>query len=35
VARDDIFRVLLGPAFPGHKTHFHFDVAPWRLVDIW
>ena len=35
VAREDIFRVLLGPAFPGHKTHFHFDVAPWRLVDIW
>ena len=35
VARKDIFRVLLGPSFPGHKTHFHFDVAPWRLVDIW
>jgi hypothetical protein len=35
VARKDIFRVLLGPAFPGHKTHFHFDMAPWRLVDIW
>ena len=35
VDRKDIFRVLLGPSFPGHKTHFHFDVAPWRLVDIW
>jgi hypothetical protein len=35
VARKDIFRVLLGPAFPGHKTHFHFDMAPWRLVEIW
>jgi hypothetical protein len=35
VARRDIFRVLLGPAYPGHKGHFHFDVAPFRLVAIW
>jgi hypothetical protein len=35
IARHDIFRVLLGPAYPGHKGHFHFDVAPWRLVSIW
>ncbi|HAN32484.1 MAG TPA: hypothetical protein DCQ06_12885 [Myxococcales bacterium] len=34
VRRHDIFRVLLGPAYPGHKDHFHFDVSPWRLVDI-
>ena len=34
VARDDIFRVLLGPAYPGHKDHFHFDVAPYRLVVL-
>lgn len=34
VARHDIFRVLLGPAYPGHKDHFHFDCAPWRLVRI-
>ena len=32
--RRDIFRVLLGPAYPGHKDHFHFDCAPWRLVSI-
>ncbi len=32
--RKDIFRVLLGPAYPGHKDHFHFDCAPWRLVTI-
>ncbi len=32
--RQDIFRVLLGPAYPGHKDHFHFDCAPWRLVSI-
>src|SRR5688572_19512066 len=34
VARKDIFRVLLGPSYPGHTTHYHFDVAPYRLVDI-
>jgi hypothetical protein len=35
VARPEIFRVLLGPAFPGHKGHFHFDMAPYRLEAIW
>ena len=35
VARKDIFRVLLGPSYPGHKNHFHFDMSPWRMVDIW
>jgi hypothetical protein len=34
VARRDIFRVLLGPAYPGHHDHFHFDMAPYRLVMI-
>ena len=34
IDRDDVFRVLLGPAFPGHKNHFHFDCAPWRIVEI-
>ncbi len=34
VARLDIFRVMLGPAYPGHKNHFHFDCAPWRIVEI-
>lgn len=32
--RPDIFRVMLGPAYPGHKDHFHFDVAPYRLIDL-
>ena len=31
---DDVFRVLLGPSYPGHKGHFHFDVAPYRLVQL-
>jgi hypothetical protein len=33
IARKDIFRVLLGPHYPGHHNHFHLDVAPWRIVD--
>lgn len=33
-ARPDIFRVMLGPAYPGHANHFHFDCAPWRLISI-
>jgi hypothetical protein len=35
IARRDIFRVLLGPAYPGHKGHLHFDVSPYRVVSIW
>ncbi len=34
VEREDIFTVLLGPAWPGHKNHFHFDVSPWRIVEL-
>lgn len=34
IERTDLFRVLLGPAWPGHKGHFHFDMAPFRLVAI-
>lgn len=34
IARHDIFRVLLGPAWPGHHNHFHFDMAPFRMVEI-
>jgi hypothetical protein len=34
IARGDIFRVLLGPGFPGHSNHFHFDCAPWRMVEM-
>ena len=33
-ARPDIFRVMLGPAYPGHLNHFHFDCAPYRLVVL-
>lgn len=34
IAREDVFRVLLGPGYPGHQTHFHFDMAPYRMVQI-
>jgi hypothetical protein len=34
VARDDVFRVLLGPGFPGHRNHFHFDMSTFRWVQI-
>jgi len=34
IARNDVFRVLLGPGYPGHGNHFHFDMAPFRLVQI-
>jgi hypothetical protein len=33
-AQKDVFRVLLGPGYPGHNNHFHFDMAPFRLVQI-
>lgn len=34
IERQDIFRVVLGPAWPGHHNHFHFDCAPYRLVEV-
>jgi hypothetical protein len=34
IARDDVFRVLLGPGYPGHANHFHFDMSTFRLVQI-
>lgn len=30
----EIFRVMLGPAYPGHDNHFHFDCAPYRLIVL-
>jgi hypothetical protein len=34
IGRDDVFRVLLGPGYPGHHNHFHFDVSTFRLVQV-
>jgi hypothetical protein len=33
-ARPDVFRVVLGPGFPGHHNHLHLDHAPYRVVDF-
>jgi hypothetical protein len=34
VDRSDIFRIAIGPSHRGHHDHFHFDVSPWRYVDL-
>lgn len=34
IARPKLFHVVLGPSYPGHKNHFHFDLAPYRLVNV-
>ncbi len=31
---EDVFRVMLGPSYPGHKDHFHFDQAPYRMIQL-
>ncbi|HEX6276731.1 MAG TPA: extensin family protein [Polyangiaceae bacterium] len=32
--RRDIFRSMFGPGHRGHADHFHFDVSPWRYVNL-
>lgn len=34
VADPDLFTVMLGPSYPGHRNHLHFDRAPWRYVQF-
>lgn len=34
VGRPEIFRVILGPGYPGHANHFHFDLSPYRMVEV-
>jgi hypothetical protein len=34
IERPDVFRTVLGPAWPGHKNHFHLDFAPYRVVEV-
>tara|TARA_R110002073_G_scaffold177151_3_gene334986 strand:- start:22424 stop:23218 length:795 start_codon:yes stop_codon:yes gene_type:complete len=34
IDEDDLFRVILGPADPKHKDHFHFDMSPNRIVNV-
>jgi hypothetical protein len=34
VIADEQFRVILGPARRDHADHFHFDMAPYRHVEV-
>lgn len=34
IERRDLFRGILGPAWPGHHNHFHLDMAPYRVVEV-
>lgn len=29
-----MFRGILGPAWPGHHNHFHLDMAPYSVVEV-
>ncbi|MCA9601072.1 MAG: extensin family protein [Myxococcales bacterium] len=35
IERDNLFRGIFGPAWPGHRNHFHLDAAPWRMVEVY
>jgi hypothetical protein len=32
VVEREVFRSVLGPSHPTHRTHFHLDMAPWSHV---
>jgi hypothetical protein len=34
LVEDDVFRVIYGPAHRGHGGHFHFDMSPFRWIDV-
>jgi hypothetical protein len=34
IAHPNLFRVVLGPAYPDHQNHLHLDCAPYRLVKV-
>lgn len=34
LVRDDVFRVIYGPAHRGHTGHFHFDMSPFRWIHV-
>ena len=34
IEREDLFRVVLGPAWPGHRNHLHLDCAPYRVIGV-
>ncbi len=34
INEEGLFRVILGPADPKHHDHFHFDMARFRIVNV-
>ena len=34
IARDDIFRVMLGHSYPDHQNHFHLDMSVFRMIEL-
>ncbi len=34
IAEPRLFRVILGPADPKHHDHFHVDMAPFRIINV-
>jgi hypothetical protein len=34
IARSDIFRIMLGPSFPGHDNHLHLDAGFFRSIEF-
>lgn len=34
LVEEGVFRVALGPSHRGHANHFHFDMSPWRYVNL-
>jgi hypothetical protein len=33
LAEREVFRSILGPSHPTHRTHLHLDMAPWKYVN--
>lgn len=31
LANPQLFRGILGPGYPAHDNHLHFDMAPWQM----
>lgn len=34
IARPDLFRVMLGPSYPGHGNHLHLDTSTFRMIEL-
>jgi hypothetical protein len=34
IARDDLFRVMLGPSYPAHGDHLHLDMSTFRMIEL-